>query len=188
MTKYITELKNGLSKKDAITIAIKEIGLATLLTSTTTAIGFGTLLTSKIRPIQDFGVNAALGVMIAYITVIFFTTSLLSFFEKEQLVKHSTGDGFWDKLMLKTYDFTKHNQRNILIGLVLAALVSFWGISLVSTNYSLSETLPRGAKITRDFSFFETKFAGFRPFEIAVITKNNTPIESFKNLQSHQSY
>jgi len=69
MSKYIDELRKGLPRKEAITITIKEIGLATLLTSITTAIGFASLLSSRIVPIKDFGINAAVGVIVAYITV-----------------------------------------------------------------------------------------------------------------------
>ena len=59
MSKYIDELKKGFSKKDALRVAIKEIGLATFLTSVTTAIGFAALSTSKVIPIKDFGWNVA---------------------------------------------------------------------------------------------------------------------------------
>jgi len=52
MSKYIDELRKGLTRKAAITITIKEIGLATLLTSVTTAIGFASLLTSRISPLS----------------------------------------------------------------------------------------------------------------------------------------
>ncbi|MEL7159393.1 MAG: MMPL family transporter, partial [Bacteroidota bacterium] len=61
MSKYIDELRAGKDKETAIRITIKEIGLATLLTSVTTSIGFATLLTSRIDPIRNFGLNAALG-------------------------------------------------------------------------------------------------------------------------------
>ena len=67
MSKYIDELRKGLPRKEAITITIKEIGLATLLTSITTAIGFASLLSSRIIPIKEFGINAAMGVLVAYI-------------------------------------------------------------------------------------------------------------------------
>jgi len=184
MTKYIDELKKGLDKRAAITIAIKEIGMATFLTSTTTAIGFAALLTSKIAPIREFGVNAAIGVMVAYITVIFFTTACLSFFDKEQLIKLGRGEAFWDKLMTRSYAFTRNNSRQILVGLIFTGLIAMWGISKVTTNYNLSSNLPRGEKITRDFTYFEENFAGFRPFEIAIISKDEKQIETFENIQA----
>jgi len=40
-------------------------------------------------------------------------------------------------------------------------------VTLIHTNYDLATNLPRGAKITEDFNFFEEQFAGFRPLELA---------------------
>ena len=73
MTKYVDELRAGKPKPEALRTTLKEIGLATFLTSATTAIGFATLLTSRVQPIRDFGLNAGLGVLVAYVTVVTFT-------------------------------------------------------------------------------------------------------------------
>ena len=96
-------LEKGFSKNDALRVAIKEIGLATLLTSVTTAIGFAALSTSKVIPIKEFGWNAAMGVMVAYITVIFFTTALLSMYDEKQLIKLGKGEAFWGNMMNVVY-------------------------------------------------------------------------------------
>lgn len=170
-SKYIDELRKGKTKEDAIWITIKEIGLATLLTSLTTAIGFATLLTSRLSPIKDFGINAAAGVIVAYITVIFFTTALLSYFDKEKIIKLGRGQRFWDDLMSKAYKFTLNHPRGITIGAALTFILCAVGISMISTNFRLESNLPRNSKITDDFIFFENTFAGFRPIEFAVFAK-----------------
>lgn len=183
MSKYIDELRKGLPRKEAIIITIKEIGLATLLTSLTTAIGFASLLTSRINPIRDFGLNAAAGVIIAYITVIFFTTALLSLCKTEDLIKFGKGNSFWEDLMKRAYQFTVHSPRKIIIGSTIIASFSFIGISLVTTNYQLAETLPIGAKITEDFVFFEEKFAGYRPMEFGVFAGADYEVTDLAVLQ-----
>ena len=183
MSKYIDELRKGLSRKEAITITIKEIGLATLLTSTTTAIGFASLLTSRIGPIKDFGINAAFGVMIAYITVVFFTTALLSMFKTDDLIKLGKNNQFWEKLMEKSYQFTLNHPIRITIGSILVAAISFYGISIITTNYQLANTLPIGKKITKDFQFFEKQFAGYRPVEFGVFAQGDYEATDFEVLQ-----
>ena len=183
MSKYIDELRKGKSKKEAITITIKEIGLATLLTSLTTAVGFATLMTSRIGPIKDFGLNAAVGVIIAYITVIFFTTAVLSMLKTDQLIKLGKGQAFWEKLMQWTYNYTKQNARKISIGSVLFLAFCLYGISLITTNYRIESNLPRGKKISLDFSYFEEAFAGFRPMEFAVFAQGDYKADDFKVLK-----
>lgn len=171
MSKYIDELRKGKTRKAAITITIKEIGLATLLTSITTAVGFATLMTSRISPIKDFGMNAAIGVIIAYITVIFFTSAILSMLKTEQLIKLGRGQAFWERLMQWTYDYTKNNSRTILVGSVLVLGICVYGISIITTNYRVESNLPIGKKISEDFMYFEEAFAGFRPMEFAVFAQ-----------------
>ncbi|MFT5998900.1 MAG: putative RND superfamily exporter protein [Neolewinella sp.] len=183
MSKYIDELRAGKDKETAIRITIKEIGMATLLTSLTTAIGFATLLTSRIDPIRDFGINAALGVMVAYVTVIFFTTSLLSYLSVDQIVKIGKQQAFWDRLMERAYKFTRLRPGRIKIGMAVAAVLCAIGISMITTNNRITSSLPRGKKITADFLFFERELAGFRPFEMAVTARDTAKITDFKVMQ-----
>ena len=183
MSKYIDELKKGFSKKDALRVAIKEIGLATFLTSVTTAIGFAALSTSKVIPIKEFGWNAAMGVMVAYITVIFFTTALLSLYDEKQLIKLGKGEAFWGKLMNRTYLFTKNNGQKIAIGGFVSILLCAWGISMITTDYKIETNLPLRKKLTEDFLFFENNYAGFRPVEFAVFTKGDYLASDFEVLQ-----
>ena len=184
MSKYVDELKKGIPKREAMIITIKEIGLATLFTSITTAIGFATLMTSNVRPIREFGMNASMGVIIAYVTVIFLTTSLLSLFSKEQIIKESQGNDFWKGLMQSWYGKTLRNGKLIVgISAVFVALC-FYGMSLITMNYTVLSNLPTTAKITDDFLYFEEKFSGFRPIEFAITVKeDNLTADSYEVLK-----
>ncbi|MBR9922010.1 MAG: MMPL family transporter [Bacteroidetes bacterium] len=184
MSKYIDELRKGLSRKEAIWITIREIGLATLLTSITTSVGFLSLVTSRVYPIRDFGLNAAIGVMVAYFTVILFTTVVLSMFDVPQLIKLGRGQAFWEKSMGRMHRFVKGNGRKIVWGGVVVLLLSFWGISMITTNYSLIHNLPQGRKITEDFRFFEEKFTGFRPMDIAVFAQGEYEATDYEVVQA----
>lgn len=171
MSKYIDELRKGKSREDAIRITTREIGMATLLTSLTTAVGFASLLTSKVTPIRDFGINAAIGVMIAYVTVVLFTTAVLSYFETEQIIKLGKGQAVWDRLLERIYQTTLRHSKAITWGSVALTIISFWAISRITTNYSIIDNMPRGGQITQDFAFFEKELSGFRPMEFAIFTQ-----------------
>jgi uncharacterized protein len=173
LSKYIDELVKGRSRNEAIKITIKEIGLATLMTSTTTAIGFLSLTTSRIGPVREFGINAAIGVMVAYLTVIIFTTTVLTWFNADQISRLGKEEQFWKKLLNKTYLFTRFRERHISLGSIAITAFLLLGISLVTTNYDIVNNLPRGKKITEDFLFFEKELAGFRPMEFAVYAQGN---------------
>ena len=184
MTKYFDELKKGFKKKEAILTTIKQIGLATLLTSLTTAAGFATLLSSRIGPIRDFGVNSAIGVVLAYVVVILFTCPLLTLFTKSQLVPEDISRDKWPGWMLQFYEWTNRKRREVFIAFMAFLVLSAWGISLIHTNYAIEENLPRGHKITEDFQYFEEEFAGFRPLEIATFIGDDYKLYDYEVLKS----
>ncbi len=181
MSKYVDELNKGNEKIKAITITIKQIGLATLLTSITTAIGFATLLTSRLEPVRDFGLNSAIGVMIAFITTLLITTALLSYFDKEEIMDlKNKSSATWDKLIKKTYEYTLNRPTTIIITFSVCIILCLIGISKVTTNYTVENNLPRGAKITNDFLYFEEEFSGFRPLEFAITAKGGHKADEYQ--------
>ncbi len=179
MTKYIDELKKGHDNDEAIKITVKQIGMATLLTSMTTAVGFLSLLTSRLLPIQNFGVNSAMGVVLAFVCVILFTCSVLSLIPKEKLLTQTRGNGWWEEKMLAINEFTRVKPKLIGFATLVFLVLSAIGISKVSTNYNVKNNLPRNSKITDDFAFFEKEMAGFRPLEFAVTLKGDYTVDDY---------
>ena len=167
VSKYVDLILDGKSKSESLRITVKEIGLATFLTSATTAAGFLSLITSRIGPIQDFGMNSALGVVMAYGIVITFTLAAITFIPREE-IRQTKFQGFWNRMMEQCYRISLTKERQIAIFSVILLVVFGIGISKISTNYDIESNLPRGAKVTKDFLYFEDQFSGFRPFEFAI--------------------
>jgi len=184
MTKYIDELKKGKDNDSAIKTTIREIGMATLLTSMTTAVGFLSLLTSRLIPIQGFGINSAMGVVLAFVCVILFTCSVLSLIPREKLLVESKRQDWWEKKMLAICEFTRVKAKGIMFTTFVFLVFSAIAISKISTNYNVKNNLPRNSKITDDFEFFEREMAGFRPLEFAVSLKGENTIDDYAVIES----
>jgi len=172
VSKYVDLMISGKSKSESLKITVKEIGMATFLTSATTAAGFLSLMTSRIGPIQDFGMNSALGVVMAYGIVVTFTLAAISYIPREQ-IRQTKFQGFWNRMMEVCYRISLTKERQIAIISVILLVVFGIGISKISTNYDIESNLPRGAKVTEDFLYFEDQFSGFRPFEFAIHIKQD---------------
>jgi predicted RND superfamily exporter protein len=183
MSKYADELHIGKSKMEAIQITVKEIGMSIFLTSTTTAIGFLSLSTSRLIPIQKFGLNAAAGVMIAYVTVIIFTTTVLTLFNKEQIIKLRDEPVFWITWMEWLYEKTITHSKQITAGITVLVIFCFIGMSKITTNTSFHDLLPKGAKVTEDFLLFDREMSGFRPFEVAISLQGDYSVDDFEVIQ-----
>lgn len=184
MSKYIDELQKGKEKMEAIRITIREIGMSIFLTSTTTAIGFLSLSTSRLIPIQNFGFNAAIGVMIAYVSVVIFTTTILALFTKDQIILLNEKQSIWTNFMQKIYRLTLRYPKQIVFALSSLFLICILGITKINTNTQFKKLLPKNAKVTDDFMFFENTFSGFRPFELAISIQNDHTIHDYEVLQA----
>jgi uncharacterized protein len=184
LSKYIDELRRGHTREDAIRMTMKEIGLATLMTAITTAVGFATLVTSRIKPIQDFGINAAVGVMVAYVTVLLLSTAFMSYLNINDLIRFKDNrkkDNYSriEQIMTWIYNVTKNHNRKIALIALGILMICVYGISRIKTNYSIEDNMPIGQKVTEDFFFFEKVFAGFRPLEYAVFAQNGHKANDF---------
>ncbi|MUH36117.1 hypothetical protein D9O36_09710 [Zobellia amurskyensis] len=177
---YLNKLKTGLSKENALWSTLKEVGTSTLLTSATTAIGFASLLTSKSSSISDFGINAALGVLTAFFTVIFLTSALILLPKKELLLPKKTVSTKWPKLLSGINNFTKKRHKPILYISFLFTFACAFGVTKIDTNYQIKESLPTNSPIAADFKFFQDHYSGFRPLEVAVMTQGKSKISDFE--------
>ncbi len=180
---YLGKIKKGFEQEIAMQMTLKEVGVSTLLTSLTTSIGFASLLTSKSTIVSSFGVNASLGVLIAFITTIFFTCPLLLVINKKYLLPTNVNSNKWQLGLQATNRFTKKNPRSILFGSLFFGIICIAGISNINTNYQIKNSFPLNSDIAHDFEFFQHHYSGFRPLEVAVITKNGYKITDFEIAQ-----
>ncbi|MCB9230621.1 MAG: MMPL family transporter [Bacteroidia bacterium] len=170
MTKYTTELGKGLSRKEAILNTRREIGMATFMTSLTTAIGFLSLYASNLPAVKTFGLLTAFGVFMAYATVILFSTALLTFFRADQLFYQKQNGNGHKRSLEKLYQFTKNQTRPVLLATGIVMLISIWGISTISFNAKEDRDIPRDSRLFRDYQFIDSTLHGISTMDLALET------------------
>ncbi len=168
LSKYFDELRSGKEKIPALKIAFKEIGLATLLTSVTTAIGFLTLLTSSIEPINDFGIYSAAGVLLAFVLAYTLLPAVLVLTPAPKVTSNEHSTTFWTKQLHAAFGFLLRNKKTIVVLSIIVAVVSSYGLSKITVNNYLLEDLSENDPFKKEFDYFEDAFAGARPFELAL--------------------
>lgn len=174
VSKFLEELRNGLDKKNALKKAYREVGLATLLTSVTTSVGFLSLLFVNVQPVQIFGIYTALGVMLAFVLAYTLLPALLYLSPLPRLIHTHHKNTFWGKFLPKAFLFTIRNPFKILIGTLCIVIVSAWGTFQVQANNFLLDDLRADDPMKQEFSFFDKNLGGVRPFELAYIIKDTS--------------
>ncbi|MEM6523212.1 MAG: efflux RND transporter permease subunit [Bacteroidota bacterium] len=176
MTKYIEQLRLGFNKVAAIRVTFKEVGLATFLTSVTTAVGFLTLLTASIRPIQGFGIFTAIGVVIAFLVAFTLLPAALILLPRPKVSEKLVHRSKWFSFMSKSFLYIVKNGKQVLLLNAIVLGVSLFGISQIYINTYLIEDLPADDPLKMDFTFFDEHFGGSRPFELTITPSNGYSI------------
>jgi len=187
LNRYIDELRQGNEKLAAIKTSFKEVGVATLLTSTTTAIGFFSLMIVEIVPVKEFGLYSGISVIIAYVlTFVMLPLFLIILPIPKKLLQGKRKEN-WESVLTKTYQWVFSNKKLVYTGLLLLGILSLVGVNQLSVNNYLLEDLKESDPVKRDYRFFEQNFSGVRPFELELsIGKQSKNIYDFNTAQEIQ--
>ncbi|WP_162053906.1 efflux RND transporter permease subunit [Pontibacter pamirensis] len=183
LSRYLTEIGHGMEKVPALKITIKEVGLATFLTSLTTAIGFLTLLTTAIVPIRDFGLYTAIAIFLAFALAFTLLPAMLLLLKKPKPVPESRFSFSWPMLLRRMFRYVLIHPKAILSTSAVIIVLSIVGISQIKVDTTLLEDLGDDDPILQDFQYFEEKFSGVRPFELHLIAAEGHSIYDLEVLQ-----
>ncbi|MEZ4685983.1 MAG: MMPL family transporter [Bacteroidia bacterium] len=187
ITKYLAMIEAGYERKEALTRALQQVGLATFLTSLTTAIGFGALMVSKIGPMRMFGLYASIGVLVTFGVTMVALSWVLPRLRPEQIAKQGKGfaaSGSWGKWLAGLDRWIAKNGRGIMAGAVLLLLLAGWLTSRIPLNNYLLEDVNKKDPVRLSMQFFEQQFGGgVRTFELAFHAKGNHAVDELAFLQ-----
>lgn len=172
INKYQLELTTHGRKDDAIVEMVKQIGLSIFLANITTAIGFGVFYFTNSSLLVEFGVVAAICVMVTYVLCLVLLPITLHYMDipKPRHLRHL--DGKWAKGFLEKVNWLVHHRRNYIYGTMVAIiLISAYGMTKIKAIGYVVDDLPQNDQVYVDLRFFEKNFNGVLPFEIMIDTK-----------------
>jgi predicted RND superfamily exporter protein len=172
INKYHAEFVKHNNKMKALSRTISSMGGTLFLANVTTAIGFGVLYYTSSPLLVEFGIVAAIGVMLTFLISIIIAPIFLNYIAVPK-AKHTTHleAKFINKLLAKV-DFWVQNRRPqiyIIIGII--TLLGFWGMTKMNVLGYVVDDLPKKDPVYDDLRFFEKNFKGVLPFEIVIDTK-----------------
>jgi len=127
LSTWITEMRTGKDKLDAMKESLRVNFMPVFLTSVTTAIGFFSLNTSDAPPFRDLGNVAAIGVVAAFFFSIFLLPALATILP----VKVKQRETRTLKTMSLLAEWVIKNQKALLIGMSVLAIAL---VSLIPRN------------------------------------------------------
>lgn len=172
LQRYIEAMRAGHSKSRALAITYYEVGLATFLTSLTTAIGFATLATSDIGPIREFGVFTGVGVFVAFTLAFTLLPALLLLVPTPVSARIDPTRSTWHWPLHRLFRMVLRRRNAILIGTAVVMVACVPLANNLRVDNHLLEDWPDDDPQKQDYFWFERHFGGVRPFEMEVEATN----------------
>lgn len=172
LAKYQDARLNGLAQGPALRETLIILGGATFLTSITTAIGFGTLFTADVVPMQRFGLYTAAGVFIAFIVTIFVLPTILPWFREsnsnkdaQNLVHNVLGN--W---LRRSFLWTNLHYKKIILVSASITVVFIVGALQLRVNGKIFDDVGDDTQVMQDSNFFNEKLVPQFPLEFVIET------------------
>jgi len=174
VSRYLDALRSENDGISAIKVAVKEVGLATLLTSITTAIGFFSLYFVRVQPIQVFGIVMGIGVLVAFLLTFLTLPALFYIFPGPRYVRESKKNHYWLRYLQNWFVSVMKYRKQVLIVGAGVIVVSLIGTFQMTSNNFIMDDLKPDEPLKLDFDYLDEHYGGVRPFEMSVTVKDST--------------
>ncbi|MCF8386483.1 MAG: MMPL family transporter [Bacteroidales bacterium] len=174
LTKYHSEYRSHGNKIKALSRVVQRIGNANFLTNTTTAVGFAAFIVTGNRLLVEFGIIAAINIMVAYLLTLFLIPIFFSYLNppKKRHVKHL--EKSLAKRIVDRVVYIVLNHRNtVYIITVLIIGAGIYGTTKLRTTGNIVDDIPKKDPLYMDLMFMEEHFKGVMPLEISIDTKKD---------------
>ncbi len=188
LTRDAEEIDAGKGRIAAVKATIRHTGLACLLTSCTTAVGFVSLLAADTNILQDLGWQSAVGVMFAYTATLLFLPAALSYLRPVHRKKlgsdtEASSDKLHEGALLERFLISsgEHLLANAKAVVVLSLLVAS-GFAMLASQVEIDTTLlevfQEEHPTYKTTQLVEQRMGGFLPIEISLESED---LDRFKD-------
>ncbi len=189
LNKYHQEYQYHGNKLKALYRIIRKIGIVTLMTNLTTAVGFLVLSFVDIVILKEFGIVAGINIMATFVVSIILIPSFYSYLPDPtpKNLKHLQFRPLDN--VLTWLDIIVHKRRAIVYIVTIAFVIgSVIGMTRIVAVSFMVDDIPEKSDVKQDLHFFEQHFSGVMPLEIIVDTGNKNGVQNLRNLRKAEEF
>ncbi len=172
-------LQRGLAKKEALQAAFAEVGLALMLTSFTTAIGFLAYLSCEVVPYREMGVYVAFGVLYAFLLTLVLTPIFYSF---GRVRLPATRSRFSDDIFSRWLQFCWYQVTNHPKGIVLCfsaiMLLTFVGYLNMKVESNTNKLIFKGEALRDTLDLVDERMGTSMTLEFLLDTGKESGVKN----------
>jgi len=184
LNKYHYEYSHHRNQAKALSRVIQRIGIANLLTNAATAAGFAAFTITNNQLLVEFGLIAAINIMVIYVLSITMVPIFFSYLPppESKHTKHIE-ESIAKSIIDRSVYLVLHYRNTIYIILFVLVIIGTVGASLLRTSGTIVDDISKRDPIYTDLLFFEKHFKGIMPLEISIDTKKRKGVLQLPNLK-----
>jgi predicted RND superfamily exporter protein len=184
INKYQQEIKLHQNQAKALQRVISKIGVSTLMTNLTTAVGFATFMITGNELLYEFGLVTSINVITVYLLTLLIVPIIYSFMPmpKEKHLYHLSKN-YLSSLLGWVEKVVKTKRSYIYTFYVLLLIFSVIGVMQMKVSGSLIGEMPKSASFFKDILFYEKEFNGIMPLEIMINTKHKKGVMKLSTMK-----
>ncbi len=150
------------NNSDTIRQTLNQMVRPCLYTVITTIAAFASLTASHVQPVIDFGLMMSIGVTVAFVLSFIGFAIVMMLLKKPKPSRENKKNFILQKLAL----FSDKKGQSIILGFVVIALVSIFGLSKLSVENSFINYFKKNTEIYQGLNFIDKELGGTIPLEI----------------------
>ena len=167
-SRYRDEVGAGATVDAGMRTAIGTVGVALVLATVTTAIGFLTNIVNPIPALRDFGVLASIGIVASFVLMLTFVPSLRSVLDRRAEAADrlpsdgmdATGSRLLPSLAGRTSVLAEKMPVPTLAVMAVLGVFGYLGLSNISTEFSFTDFLPEDSPVVETLDIITEEFGG----------------------------
>ncbi|RQO30189.1 RND transporter [Taibaiella sp. KBW10] len=189
LNKYHTEYNLTGDKMTALRNMVGKMGIVTLFTNLTAAIGFGVFSFTDSVVLKEFGLVAGLNIMALFFVSLILIPAVFSFLpaphtNQTKYTESKVMNGLLNKITTWVFD----HKKTIFAGTLVLCAAGLFGIFRLKSVGHMVDDLPSKDVILTDLKFFEHNFKGIMPLDISIDTKKKygalTSLETWEKVDA----
>lgn len=175
LNKYHTQFLIYKDRDLALRGMVGRMGIVTLFTNLTAAIGFGVFYFTESKVLKEFGLVSGLSITAVFFISLFAIPVIFSYLsapkERHMHYLESKQLSVW----LQRFEvWVMHHSKFIYAFWGLLLVLSVWGMLRLKSEGHVVDDLPKDDKLYTDLKYFESNFHGVIPLEIVIDTKKKS--------------
>ena len=160
------EMRHNLPRREAFRATALRLAAPIFWTCFTTAIGFASLLSSRVTPVRSFGVMMALGTILVPVLCLMVLPGgvLIGRFQADPLPPPT--EGSLVKLLTRLSRWSLRSARVVIVTMLLLVTLAAWGLTRIRVETDFSKNFRKSSPIVQALEFFETRLGGVGSWEV----------------------